>query len=170
MGKVIRWLCRFCAIILFLKGLFSLVYQDVSEIFPAMGDREETKFVTIHHTKTMNHCTVGEVDSYHRNNNGWGSGFAYHFYICDHKVFKVHDMNSATGHALHHNYDAIAICVSGDFDKEEPDFITIAELWILTKVITVIYQDCKITAHCDLNITGCCGKNLIEHVRKWQEN
>ena len=168
MGKNLRNLCRIAAIALAAKGLFGFVYQDVSDIFPAKSDRGDTKWVTIHHTATTNHRKVGEVDDYHRNHNGWGSGFAYHIYICDHRVYLVHALSDATGHALYHNYDAVAICVAGDYDVENPDCITLAELWITQRILRWIYPDAQLSAHCDLNETSCCGRNLINHVEKWK--
>ncbi len=168
MGKIIRFLYKCAAIALAVKGAVSIVYQDVTDLFPAIQDKVETKYITIHHTATMQHYTIGEVDNHHRNNNGWGSGFAYHVYIRDHKISLVHKLSDATGHALHHNSDAVAICVAGDYDVENPDWLTLAELWVVQKTLSLIYPEAQLTAHCDLNETSCCGKNLLKHVEKWK--
>ena len=166
MGKNIR-VCLWTILVLYC--LASILYRDISDIFPTERERSDTKYITIHHTDTEREPTVGEVDYYHRQCNGWGSGFAYHIYIQGWRIQKVHDLDAATGHALSHNFDAVAVCVAGDFDTQEPSPIQIAELWITVRILQWIYPDAELTTHSDLNATSCCGENLKKHVEKWKK-
>lgn len=146
------------------------LYEDVCDIFPTEKKRTSTKYIVIHHTACPLAYTVAEIDDYHRNKKGWGSGFAYHFYLKGCKVYKVHELEAATGHALSHNFDAIAVCVSGDFDREVVSKQTEYELYLLVHSLKLVYPDAKIVTHGELNKTSCCGANLQKIVKKWQKN
>lgn len=157
-------MCIFCLVVLAKNA----VYQDVSVIFKTTAKRTETKYIIVHHTANCEHFTIGEVDDYHTH-KGWGSGFGYNFFIQDHKVFKVKDADSPTANALNHNYDAVAICVDGDFDEQEPDAVTIAELWVLIKYLKIKYPNAQLISHSDVNETKCCGENLKRIIHEWKK-
>ena len=164
MEKFIRFLLFFVCGIIIVKDI---LYKDVTAIFPTEKERSETKYIIIHHTATCEQFTIGEVDDYHTK-KGWGSGFGYNLYICNHVVYKVKDIDSPTANALNHNYDAVAICVQGDFDKETPDYLTLAELRITIQILKICYPDAKLVTHGEVNATKCCGENLKNEIQKWK--
>lgn len=149
--------------------LWIVPYKDVSVVFGESRQRAETKYIIVHHDCIDHETTIADIDEYHRNHNQWGSGFAYNFYLKDSKVYQVKPTDAPTANAQGHNYDAVSICVHGNFDKEEVTMTQQFELYLLIQYLRIRYPDAELKAHCDINETSCCGDNLIKLIRKWQK-
>lgn len=172
MGRILRNIVKFFVIVVcvFLIGYVLMFYKNITEIFSSLKQRENTKYIVIHHIGVPD-ASVIEVDGYHRNSKKWGSGFAYHFLITKKgRVIQVHNLNSETGHAFEYNSNSIAIAIEGDYNNEELTLIQQVNLIILTKTLILKYglKAENVKGHGELLNTDCPGSNInLKGLREW---
>ena len=128
--------------------------------------------IVVHHTASDNPFTIDEINRYHRDSCGWESGFAYHFFVTDSVVYRVHCDTARTIHAgnQYYNNNAIAVCLAGNFENRQPNIMELKNLFETLIFLQIKHQipfnrvhshgaisDCK---------TACCGKYLKFYLNK----
>ena len=95
-------------------------YADVTECFTPTAEMGEPKYITLHHDGISRPTTLNEIDRYHRDSCKWESGFAYHYYISENKIYKCRDEHQIGTHVKNGNGGNIGICIHGDFNETRP--------------------------------------------------
>ena len=169
MGKVVRVLyktVRITAAVLLAAVL--LTYRDLTGIFvDSETYRSATCWIVIHHDAVNRPVSVKEIQDYHKEVNGWESGFGYNFYLKNGKIYQLHELNACTAHAKYFNCNAVSICIHSE-DKH--DLRTQINLIVLVNTLKLVYNIDKrnIVGHCELpnNDTQCPELNL-EKFKLW---
>ena len=134
-------------------------------------------FLIIHHTATERDKTSFEAVKQNHINLGWGD-IGYHYFITPRKVHKgrAEDIVGAHCKADGMNFKSLGICLTGNFQTEEPTGFQVSELEKLTKELRERYQIVKenILAHKEVAgaATACPGNNLmpiIKEIRNGEE-
>lgn len=126
--------------------------------------------IVVHHTAAEG-CDLAAIDRYHRDSCGWESGFAYHYFITDTLIYRVHIDTARTIHAgnQYFNNNAIAVCVSGDFSKRKPSEREIKNLYYTLAYLCIIYDIpvSRVFYHGEVcnTPTECCGKYLKPYIK-----
>ena len=126
--------------------------------------RASTEFVTIHHSGASGNATAEDVQQYHIPLYG---DIAYHYlyYPGKKKVVQVRGLDEGSPHAYSMNFNSVAICIMGDFEKEELDSVDIVILRTLITQLRDIYAlgpECVVghgdcVAYNPRNNTACPG-------------
>lgn len=125
--------------------------------------RGETKLIVVHHTASTRDMTVQEIHELHLN-QGW-AGMGYHFYINKNgDVFRGRPEEMIGSHALNYNSSSVGVCLSGNFEEEQPTKEQLTSLAELLKYLKAKYSSARIVGHKDLNATACPGKNLYSQL------
>ena len=139
-------------------------YVDVTECFTPTAEMGELKYITLHHDGINRPTTLNEIDRYHRDSCKWESGFAYHYYISENKIYKCRDEHQIGTHVKNGNGGNIGICIHGDFNKTRPTLKQQILILILINKLVCQYQikieNIKRHQDWEENPTSCCGKNF----------
>lgn len=112
--------------------------------------------IVVHHSAGEN-TSVQDIDKMHMD-NGWG-GIGYNFYIrTDGTIYKGRDIKYVGAHCIGKNFNAIGICLEGNFDNHEPSNEQIGALTNLTLKLSKEYNIQKISPHRDSYATNCPGE------------
>lgn len=124
-----------------------------------MGAVRQVDYLIVHHTASTRDLTVAEIHAEHLN-LGW-LGFGYHYYIRkDGKVYRGRQEKFSGSHCEGYNAYSLGICLSGNFEVEEPTSEQLDSLRQLIKDLKTKYPKATVHSHSDFNATACCGKNL----------
>ena len=85
-----------------------------------LQEREDTKYIIIHHTAVTTPHTIQDIHKWHLN-KGW-AGCGYHYFIDKKgKVYIGRPVDTIGAHAKEggYNRNSIAVCFEGDFSKEK---------------------------------------------------
>lgn len=132
--------------------------------------------IVIHHTVSKRDTTTFEqVNAWHKARFDFKSslGFyvAYHYLITgDGKVTQARQDNELGAHVLNQNSGKIGICLTGNFQVEEPSQAQIKSLEALVDRLKMTYGISNVVAHRDLLKTECCGENLYTWVLQQKVN
>lgn len=153
-------------------------YADVTMCFTPTAEMGEPKYITLHHDGIDRPTTLNEIDRYHRDTCKWESGFAYHYYISEDKIYKCRDEHQIGTHVKNGNGGNIGICVHGDFNKTRPTLKQQILILILINKLVCQYQikieNIKRHQDWEQNKTSCCGNNfdfdaMKQYILEWQQ-
>ena len=90
--------------------------------FYGMDLLNEVNYLVVHHTATTYDMTLEELHNMHQNDPNFKyAGIGYHYYIRKNgEIFKGRDEKFVGAHVLGNNFESIGICLSGNFELEEP--------------------------------------------------
>lgn len=126
-----------------------------------MVERTTTELIVIHHTASKTDLTVQEIHQLHLNQGENWKGIGYHYYINKKGIiYRGRPEKYSGSHALDYNSVSIGICLSGNFEEEDPNINQITSLIELLHYLRIKYPNAEILGHRDLNATACPGKNL----------
>ena len=126
-----------------------------------MVERTTTELIVIHHTASKTDLTVQEIHQLHLNQGENWKGIGYHYYINKKGIiYRGRPEKYSGSHALDYNSISIGVCLSGNFEEEEPNVNQITSLIELLHYLRTKYPNVEIVGHKDLNATACPGKNL----------
>lgn len=126
-----------------------------------MVERQKTELIVIHHTASKTDLTVQEIHQMHLKQGENWKGIGYHYYITKKGIiYRGRPEKYSGSHALDYNSVSIGICLSGNFEEEDPNINQITSLIELLHYLRTKYPNAEILGHRDLNATACPGKNL----------
>jgi N-acetyl-anhydromuramyl-L-alanine amidase AmpD len=119
--------------------------------------RTSGEYLIYHHAAA--NCTAEAVHRYHKS-RGW-IGIGYHYFI-DKKgnIWRGRPEYAAGAHCAGKNYDSIAICFEGNFEKETMNAAQMKAGSELTADIRGRYPGMIAARHRDFAATACPGKNF----------
>lgn len=137
------------------------------------------EYLIIHHTaSSRDKTTLENINAWHKARafplSKLGHYVGYHYLIfADGKIVQTRNDDEIGAHAKEGgmNFKSIGICLTGNFEEEEP---TIAQLDALHKIVTDKTKQHsipveRIIAHREIPFaTACCGKNLINWLNKYR--
>lgn len=127
--------------------------------------KENVKIIAIHHTAGSPKGTINDIVKVHYIERGWGK-IGYHFYIDKNGVvYQLRPLDERVPHAYGCNDNAIAICIAGNFSKNEVPTIQWEKALELTKKLikqfnlrkTDVYKHSELTKFSAMNNTECAG-------------
>lgn len=123
------------------------------------------EYIVIHHTASTRDMTVQEIHQLHLNQGENWKGIGYHFYIDKQGViWRGRPEEMSGSHALDYNSVSIGICLSGNFETEQPTDNQLKSLSELLQYLKQKYGNVQVVGHRDLNATACPGKNLYSRL------
>lgn len=126
-----------------------------------MVERQKTELIVIHHTASKTDLTVQEIHQMHLKQGENWKGIGYHYYINKKGIiYRGRPEKYSGSHAIDYNSISIGVCLSGNFEEEEPNVNQITSLIELLHYLRIKYPNAEILGHRDLNATACPGKNL----------
>ena len=126
-----------------------------------MVERQKTELIVIHHTASNTDFTVQEIHQMHLKQGENWKGIGYHYYINKKGIiYRGRPEKYSGSHAIDYNSISIGVCLSGNFEEEEPNVNQITSLIELLYYLRTKYSNTEIVGHRDLNATACPGKNL----------
>jgi len=126
-----------------------------------MVERQKTELIVIHHTASKTDLTVQEIHQMHLKQGENWKGIGYHYYINKKGIiYRGRPEKYSGSHAIDYNSISIGVCLSGNFEEEEPNVNQITSLIELLHHLRTKYPNVEIVGHKDLNATACPGKNL----------
>lgn len=127
--------------------------------FTNLSKRNKTDYIIIHHTASTSEMTVESIHQQHLN-QGW-AGIGYNLYINKQgEVWEGRPEEMSGAQCEGFNSISIGVCLSGNFEEEEPNVNQITSLIELLHYLRTKYPNVEIVGHKDLNATACPGKNL----------
>ena len=126
-----------------------------------MVERQKTELIVIHHTASKTDLTVQEIHQMHLKQGENWKGIGYHYYINKKGIiYRGRPEKYSGSHAIDYNSISIGVCLSGNFEEEEPNVNQITSLIELLYYLRTKYSNTEIVGHRDLNATACPGKFL----------
>ena len=126
-----------------------------------MVERQKTELIVIHHTASKTDLTVQEIHQMHLKQGENWKGIGYHYYINKKGIiYRGRPEKYSGSHAIDYNSISIGVCLSGNFEEEEPNVNQITSLIELLYYLRAKYSNTEIVGHRDLNATACPGKFL----------
>lgn len=126
-----------------------------------MVERQKTELIVIHHTASKTDFTVQEIHQMHLKQGENWKGIGYHYYINKKGIiYRGRPEKYSGSHAIDYNSISIGVCLSGNFEEEEPNVNQITSLIELLYYLRAKYSNTEIVGHRDLNATACPGKFL----------
>lgn len=136
------------------------------------------QFIVVHHTdSSRDKTTIAAINSWHQKRwpkfkSELGYFIGYHFVITgDGKITRTrndHEEGAHTETADYMNLKSIGICLTGNFENEQPSDAQLSSLENLITELKTTYQqitDDHVSYHGAFDDTKCCGKNLIEYMK-----
>ena len=124
--------------------------------------------LVIHHSASSRDTTTKEmIESWHLN-KGYSS-IGYHYIITgDGKLHVGRPADQVGAHAYGRNQDTLGICLTGNFDIEQPTEEQINTLIQLVAILCKRHKLAtnKVIGHRDTIATSCPGKNLYDALPK----
>lgn len=126
-----------------------------------MVERQKTELIVIHHTASKTDLTVQEIHQMHLKQGENWKGIGYHYYINKKGIiYRGRPEKYSGSHAIDYNSISIGVCLSGNFEEEEPNINQITSLIELLHHLRAKYSNTEIVGHRDLNATACPGNFL----------
>lgn len=116
--------------------------------------------IVVHHSASTSH-KAEDFARWHVEQRGW-AGIGYHFVIeKDGTIIRGNPLENISYNVANHNTKSIGICLSGNFEVEEP---TDQQLKYLRKLIIhlrkLLPQPLQVYRHRDFGSTSCPGGSL----------
>lgn len=123
----------------------------------AVVRRQGTRYILVHHSAS-DHGDAFEINRWHLD-KGW-SGIGYHYVILKDGTIQRGRPEYAVGAQCYgqRNYDSIAICLIGNFEKYAPTKEQMKSLIWLIKDIRGRYGELPVQRHSDHQSTACPGR------------
>lgn len=140
--------------------------SDPALDFQDLNERNETKFIVVHHSAISADFTAAQIHQSHLN-LGY-SGIGYHFFIKKSgEIERGRPIWAEGAHAFNYNHNSIGVCLSGNFEFETPNKYQIENAALLIANLCAEFNipvnRQHILGHCELNNdTACPGKNLFD--------
>ena len=131
--------------------------------------RQIKKIIVHHSASSRDKTTPAQIHQWHVD-RGWGL-IGYHWVITGDGSLHVGRKESSKGiHTVGHNRDSIAICVTGNFETEEPTEgqWNMLKIWILRTLAGYGLTAKDLYTHRELSPTACCGENLHNKIDAWR--
>ncbi len=140
-------------------------------------DPEKIKYLVIHHTATSRDLTTFEAVKNYHIGLGWGD-IGYHWFI-NGKGELIKGRNeqwvgahaSALKNGLSMNYQSLGICLTGNFETEEPakEQIATLEAVLSDKRAKFGIARANVIGHQEIpSATACPGKNLLPFIKTYR--
>lgn len=137
--------------------------------FANLIEREETSAIVIHHSNGGADIDFSAAEIHQMHISKDYSGIGYHFVIRKDGTLEIGRPEYAIGaHAYGHNYYTLGICLSGDFQHNQP---TQAQIQTCAELISELCADYQIPidrhhifGHRQLNDTDCPGDFLYDQI------
>jgi N-acetyl-anhydromuramyl-L-alanine amidase AmpD len=115
----------------------------------------------IHHSATRMNAIGSRPQVYakfHVENRGW-PGIGYHFVIQPNgDIFQTNELKTVSNHVQNANTKSIGICLSGNFDVEQPTEAAYnAAVWLVKVLSTQLSRELEIKAHNEYAPKSCPG-------------
>jgi len=129
--------------------------------------------IIIHHSATDKSRTrVKGIDNNHKKRWGMISSLGYyvgyHFVITGKgEITQTRSLREEGIHTAGMNDKSIGICLTGNFEKQEPNKAQVESLYSLLDKINEMNNNIVVKKHKDFAATLCPGKNLSEKVGIW---
>ncbi len=121
----------------------------------AYGNKPDT--IVLHHAEAS-HCSVYDVDQWHKS-NGW-AGIGYHYFVTKTgQVYTGRPENAIGAHCPGQNDHSIGICAEGAYMTETMPEAQKQAIVDLCKYIKSKYKITKIGGHKEFYSTDCPGEN-----------
>ena len=131
--------------------------------FTNLSKRNKTDYIIIHHTASTSEMTVESIHQQHLN-QGW-AGIGYNLYINKQgEVWEGRPEEMSGAQCEGYNSVSIGVCLSGNFEIEQPTEKQIEALKEIIGYLRTKYPNAEIVGHKDLNATACPGKNLYSQL------
>ena len=116
--------------------------------------------LVVHHSATAS-GTPQAYANYHVDHNGW-PGIGYHFVIQkDGSIFQTNDLETVSYHVSNHNTRSIGICLTGDYDTQQPPQVQLDQCGFLIAALrNKLLQALEISGHRDFSTKSCPGSNV----------
>lgn len=130
----------------------------------ALSERNTTSRIVLHHSASNASTKYNDIHMWHLN-NGW-SGIGYHYVIhSDGGVYRGRPEWARGSHAYQDekheaNSNGVGICLSGNFQLDNPTEAQMQSLTLLIHDIWTRYPGIPVIGHCDVMPTACPGKNF----------
>lgn len=134
------------------------------------------KLVIIHHTaSSRTNTTLENVNDWHKardfNLSGLGYYVGYHYLITGDGIITQTRRDNEIGCHCIPNWEKLGICLTGNFDIEEP---TKEQLYSLTELLGKLKQkwdftDYNIYGHCEKSRTACPGQSLFKWLKLYRQ-
>ncbi len=133
-----------------------MVIQDAGLTFRGrLSKRNSTEYIFLHHA-----AGDGSVLAIHNAHLalGW-SGIGYHFYVRkDGSIWRGRPLDSAGAHADGYNYNSIAVCAEGNFEREQMSEIQKRSVTLTAAYVWEKFPGLLDKKHKDVNYTACPGR------------
>ena len=127
------------------------------------------KYIIIHHSavsREKNSEQFEAINNYHRR-KGWGI-IGYHFLIEPNGRIRVgRNENHIGAHCIGRNHDSLGICLTGNFDIEDPTKEQEKSLKVLLSDLLKEYKKAQIAYHRNFANKSCPGKLIADD---WAKN
>ena len=126
-------------------------------------------YLVVHHSASKPETTVEEITAWHIQ-RGF-SGIGYHKVITsDGEIHIGRQENVVPASVQGHNKGTLAVCLTGNFENDEPTEFQKISLMLLIREWQAKHPAAKVVGHRDLGATLCPGKNLYAFIKKiWPE-
>jgi N-acetyl-anhydromuramyl-L-alanine amidase AmpD len=124
--------------------------------------------IVVHHAAVQGQTAV-DYARYHVETKGW-AGIGYHFVIeRDGTVIQGNPLENISNHVTGQNTKSIGICLSGNFEIENPTEIQEKRLGqLISKLRADLPQRLQVYGHRDFKATSCPGSSLYSIIQKYQ--
>jgi N-acetyl-anhydromuramyl-L-alanine amidase AmpD len=130
----------------------------------ALSERNTTSRIVLHHSASNASTKYNDIHMWHLN-NGW-SGIGYHYVIhSDGGVYRGRPEWARGSHAYQDekheaNSNGVGICLSGNFQLDNPTEAQMQSLTLLIHDIWTRYPGIPVIGHKDVMPTACPGENF----------
>lgn len=134
----------------------------------ATRDLDKIEQIVVHHSASINQ-TAEDFADYHVLSRGW-PGIGYHFVIeKDGLIIMGNPLTNISYNTQNQNTKTIGICLSGNFEQEQP---TAAQMDSLSNLIAYLRnelpQSLQVFGHRDFAATSCPGDNLYDKLPQFK--
>lgn len=131
--------------------------------------------IIIHHAGVTGQ-NAEDYARHHVRNKGW-PGIGYHYVIerngnlgdSRSLIVQGNPLDNISYHTINHNTRSIAICLSGNFEIEQPTPEQIEALtWLIAHIREELPQPIEVFGHKDFSATSCPGLNLYGELQNYK--
>lgn len=131
--------------------------------------------IIVHHSGVTGQNSE-DYANYHVGHNGW-PGIGYHYVIENPNnlgdsrsiIVQGNPLDNISYHTVGQNTKSVAICVSGNFEIEEPTPEQMEALtWLIAHIRGELPQELEVYGHRDFSATSCPGRNLYDKLPNYK--
>ena len=127
------------------------------------------EYIVVHHSASNRDSTkLKDIDKWHKG-RGW-TMCGYNYVIeADGNVAEGRPEGTELAHCPGYNRNSIAICLTGNFQVEEPTDEQLASLDSMIEAIKDKYPNATVVGHRDLSATLCPGEYLYNYIQELKD-